>query len=545
LIRTLHTYISRELLRVGALALVAFTVVMTICAIIEPLRKEVLSTAQALAFFGYTLPVMLSLTLPVAALFAATIVYGRFSQDNELLACRASGISTISLLKPALVLGGVVTLISLGLNNFLAPQLAAMGERAVRENVRDIAFHRLKSREYLDLQGGRFILHADKVFPSHNALRGVVAVDTSRQGDQRMLVASEAHVNFEQIEGLTYCSVYLSDVAVVRTSTNEVYWEESQQTPPRPLPTLTRDKAAFFDWRRLLSIRSDPTRHPEIHRALVDIRRDICKMTLAKEIVEAVNAGREYQRLRYEKDVYAISAGRAELGRDGSARLYAAPGPDGETRRVKVAVMRDGNVRQRIVSDSGKVEAVWLSGLRADEPTWLVEIELDGPAEVYFPFLPEEPYRRGGWRMGQCAMPQEIPREVARVRLADLYDRAEAVTANKFILQSIERLKGQRVPKLLGRVRAEIHGRLSYCLSCFLLVAMGAALGIIFRGGQMISAFTLSMIPAAAVIVLVLMGKEILSNPDSPNALGVMSIWAGDLGLLIANGIIYWRLMRR
>ena len=42
-----------------------------------------------------------------ATLFAATIVYGRFSQENELTACRASGVSTLSVLKPALFMGVV------------------------------------------------------------------------------------------------------------------------------------------------------------------------------------------------------------------------------------------------------------------------------------------------------------------------------------------------------------------------------------------------------------------------------------------------------
>ena len=40
------------------------------------------------------------------------MVYGRFSQDNELLACRAGGVATVSLPKSASLLGVVVTLIN-------------------------------------------------------------------------------------------------------------------------------------------------------------------------------------------------------------------------------------------------------------------------------------------------------------------------------------------------------------------------------------------------------------------------------------------------
>jgi len=537
LLRTLHGYLSRELTRVAALSLVAFTVVMTIFAIIEPLRKQGLSTHQAAAFFGYTLPVMLSLTLPVASLFAATIVYGRFSQDNELLACRASGISTISLLRPALVLGGIVTAVSLGLNSFIAPKLAQMGEDAIRNNVRNIVYHRLRTRGYLKLD--KIILHADRVFPDRDALRGVVVIDTARPRDTRMLVAAKAHVRFDREERETSCSVHLNDLAVVRTGSNQVFWEDSQQTPPRRLPSLTRHKAAFFDWTRLLRIRANPTLHPEIHRELVGIRREICRMMFAKEVSDAISAGKPYVKLRAGQDVYEISAGACKVVSDGSAVLSSGLAPDGSARRVQVVVRRNGRIRQRIVSDRGKVEAQWLSGWQADQRTWLVSISLDGPAEVYFPGLEAEPSRRGGWRMGRCALPEGIAAEAESINLDDLYERAEQVTANPFILKRIKWLKEDRVPKLMGRVISEIHGRLAYCLSCFLLVAMGAALGLMFRGGQMISAFALTIVPAAVVIVMVLMGKEMVSNPDSSKALGLAAIWGGDLAMLVADGVIY------
>ena len=90
--KTLYIYLSRDLAKVTLMALVAFTLVMTIFGVLEPLRKQGLSGLQALSLFGFTMPVMLSLTFPIAALFAATFVYGRFSQNNELLAAWASGV---------------------------------------------------------------------------------------------------------------------------------------------------------------------------------------------------------------------------------------------------------------------------------------------------------------------------------------------------------------------------------------------------------------------------------------------------------------------
>ena len=83
MIRTLQMYLGRELAKVTLLALASFTLVMTVFAIIEPLRKQGLAGEQVVSLVAFTLPVMLSFTLPIASLFAATIVYGRFAQDNE------------------------------------------------------------------------------------------------------------------------------------------------------------------------------------------------------------------------------------------------------------------------------------------------------------------------------------------------------------------------------------------------------------------------------------------------------------------------------
>ena len=92
---------------------------------------------------------------------------------------------------------------------------------------------------------------------------------------------------------------------------------------------------------------------------------------------------------------------------------------------------------------------------------------------------------------------------------------------------------------------AEIHARFAYGLSCFLLVSMGAAMGLMFKGGQVMSAFTLAVIPASLVIVMVLMGKKIISNPDSPQVFGMAAIWIGVVALLFADVLIYMRLARK
>ena len=163
MIRTLDRYLGKDLAKATALAALSFTVVLTVLAVIEPLRKQGLSGTQAMALFGYSLPLSLSLALPVGALFAATIVYGRFAQDNELMACRATGLCTLTLMKPALILATVVGGITLTLGLYVAPKLWQMSEKTVKHNLEKITYHYLKSRGHINITKEGWLFHADRV----------------------------------------------------------------------------------------------------------------------------------------------------------------------------------------------------------------------------------------------------------------------------------------------------------------------------------------------------------------------------------------------
>ncbi|MCK4602371.1 MAG: LptF/LptG family permease, partial [Phycisphaerae bacterium] len=157
----------------------------------------------------------------------------------------------------------------------------------------------------------------------------------------------------------------------------------------------------------------------------------------------------------------------------------------------------------------------------------------------------EQELRRGDWPIGQLVMPAGISQAAETIELKGVYRAPEDYTTDEKIIRDIRHLNDRDIPKLLGDIRAEMHGRIAYGLSCFLLVAIGAALGLIFRGGHIISAFTISVVPAAGVIVMLLMGKVMISNPDVPEINGILAIWGGIVGLFVATAAVYWSLMRR
>ncbi|MDG2397726.1 MAG: LptF/LptG family permease [Candidatus Marinimicrobia bacterium] len=64
-----------------------------------------------------------ALSVPMAVLIAALMAFGQFSEDNEITAMRASGISFITIVRPALVLGFAIATTLILFNAFIMPEM--------------------------------------------------------------------------------------------------------------------------------------------------------------------------------------------------------------------------------------------------------------------------------------------------------------------------------------------------------------------------------------------------------------------------------------
>ncbi len=542
MIRTLHGYITGDLLKVLLQALVPFTLVMTVFAILEPLRRQGLAASQVLGLFVFTVPATISLTLPVAALFAATFVYGRFAQDNELLACRAGGIPTLTLLRPALGLGLGVTLLTLVLSNFVTPQLARMAAHAAEANLRGIIYHKIQSEGYF--KRGTWLLHADEVDPKTDKLFGVVGADLDPDGRSRLLAASYADVHFRSYGGRTYVTIQLENAAQTETGgqnvvhLGEVYFESP------PLPNIIgqmEEKPESYSWPELLEMRDDPSDHGRIRQGLADIRRDILHNNAVRLIAGEINQGNEYS-LQGIDQRYVVSAQAAQVVGRNKVELLSGVSTEGQPIPVRVRVYRDKVMRQVITADAGSIQATWS---RMQDKSYL-NIALSGNITVEFLSLAEDRVqRRSDWRIGRLAIPETIVDQARGISLRDVYTNAEQYTRDKGILKSVDQLITQGVDRILSEIQAELHGRAAYGISCFLMVAMGAGLGLMFKGGQLISAVALAAIPGSVVTLMILMGKELVTNPDVPEPIGIGSIWAGVVLLLAANTVLYLRHSRQ
>jgi lipopolysaccharide export LptBFGC system permease protein LptF len=589
-IKTLYYYLSRDLVRVGLPALAAFTLVMTVFAIIEPLRKQGLESKQVVALISYTLPVMLTLTLPIAALFAATIVYGRFSQDNELMASRASGIAATTLLAPAITIGLVVTVLTLVMNNVVSPEMWARLEKPAAGDMQRVFFRQMKLKNFMKHMGIH-MLHADQVNPETNELFGVVYTNGSG-GSIPDMAAAKATVKLNQSEdGNWYADIVPQDALGWLKSSRRI-GKLGTQPVQFPIPMAAKEQPMGYTWERLWEVLADPTLNAEVRGDLRKVRELVCHDVFGREIADTINKGQPYDKLQSEEFLYELTAPSASVDAKGTAVLSGtgvspvssstrpahedvaetrgrdahateAHGQDAhatatatatatDAKRVKLAIYdKKHKLLQTLTAQTARVEFGMTS--IGQEP--VIDVKLQGEVVDTLANSDLPPKRRDEWATGQLEIPPSLQQKADAITIEDVSTRADTLTHNPAILGELKSLREQNIATLVAKVKGEIHSRLAYGIGCLLMVMMGAMLGLIFRGGQLISAFLIAMIPAAIVIIAIMVGTQIqkrisigpiaISGLDFHIPVGLLIIWSGVAAMVVANAAIYMHLRRR
>lgn len=134
--RILRNYILNEFFHSFLLSIVIFTFVLLVGNIIQladlVINKGV-DAFSVLKLFFYLIPWLLSFTLPVAALTAVILTFGRFSSDGELTAMKASGVSLYRVSFPILMLGIIFSFLAFFLNDQVSPNASFASRRVVKE----------------------------------------------------------------------------------------------------------------------------------------------------------------------------------------------------------------------------------------------------------------------------------------------------------------------------------------------------------------------------------------------------------------------------
>lgn len=135
--KILRSYLLREIMIAFLFSLLIFTFALVAGNLIK-LADLVINKGVNLALVGklflYLMPFLLSYTIPMSALSAMLLVFGRLSSDNEITAMRANGVNLYRLTLPLLIGGLILSMFSVILNDRILPE-SHFASRKIVKNI--------------------------------------------------------------------------------------------------------------------------------------------------------------------------------------------------------------------------------------------------------------------------------------------------------------------------------------------------------------------------------------------------------------------------
>lgn len=144
--RLLTRYVLREVGLIFVVTLVALTSFMLLVGAVQAALAQGLGAKQIVIALPYLLPQALMFAIPGTILFAVSMVYGRMSASNELVALKSLGISPIVAVWPSLAMATVLSFATVWLND-LAMSWGFYGVKQVAiDSAEEIAYSVLRSQ---------------------------------------------------------------------------------------------------------------------------------------------------------------------------------------------------------------------------------------------------------------------------------------------------------------------------------------------------------------------------------------------------------------
>jgi len=188
----LTRYVSFELAKIFLITLASLTSMMLIFGLVREASQQGLGPAQVVQLLPYVLPDALRYTIPAAGLFAVSLVYGRMSGSNEVVAVKSMGISPLVMIWPTLILAFLISLSAVWLND-LADAWARRGiQRVVIGAIEQIAYSRLRTQR--SFTSPRFSINVKRV-EGHRLIRPTLTFAATRTQPAVTVVAREAELH--------------------------------------------------------------------------------------------------------------------------------------------------------------------------------------------------------------------------------------------------------------------------------------------------------------------------------------------------------------
>jgi hypothetical protein len=545
---TLQRYIFRELLKTFALSTVALILLFTSgMGLFKSFNVKDFSPGDMARLFLFLVPLCASFMMPISALFSAAVTYGRLASDNEFDACKASGINVHRLLLPAGILAGLVSLCTFSFSNYVVPHLTGQLDKMIEPALPQIFARELAHRGYITVRN-RYAIYADQVeqvsssehAPSgqeqvrhYVVLSRAAFIQYEGQEPSMFGTAAAATVEFRSLGGEHKIEAGLHHVRVFDWKRHTFVEDDYQPVEQTGIAIPIKQKPKFWNLGELLRYRRHPAEAPTVIDKIELLRMELASFLYIRSLADSLREPGGQVELSSEQRRYTVAAEDVSIGEeDGSLKL-----------RGPVIVDAQPNKTRHLRASEATLRGQWVP--YRDTIQFSLQVSLRGDVQIEDP----EATAIGG----KVSKPSEdlrpLPLPPSILDATREYSDADLVDPNVDLPLSGGPARGRAelcadVFKLVHKIGGILHMRMAYSSCAMVLVVLGAALGAIVRGGQVLTAFGVSFIPAMFVIVAIIMGRQLAENTNTAS-IGVAIIWGSMLVTAALNPVIIWRFMRR
>ena len=541
----LQRYIARELFKTFALTAFGLTLTFSLCGgVLNMLQAEVLSAGQMARVLGYILPVATTLTLPVAALFACAIVYGRLAMDNEIDACKASGVNIHRLLMPALILSLFTGTFTFSFTNYIIPRFIRGLDELVQKDIHKFILQTLTTKGFI--RRGPYVLYAGRTTEaSENDDIKRVNIEEAAflefEGDNltRLGTADGVQVIFTAAseEGKPVVEAVMYGVRALDVKRTHFY--ETAQQPFAPMEVSTGSillRPKWLDLGQLLYYRHHPSQLADAKKRMDNLRELIHHSLYYADLHDRLTTGNKLAVFEDEHRRFDLRADRVKQSEQ-DLRL---------TLQNVELVETSKDSRRRYTA--GRASVALKSALSGQ--SLMAHIVLEDNVSFVDEGTPDKPVERRRIDLPGVAIPASFGEQAEHFPESELIgddlfsdETLPALGIGQQIDWARERLR-KDVTKMYLDVVSIIHSRLAFSSSVFVMLVLAAGLGIIFRGGQLLTAFAVSFLPGLFVVVMNIMGRQLSENVGT-HYIGLGVMWLAIVAVAVADFVVLTRFLRR
>ena len=531
MIFTLHRYIFRELLRIFILATIALTLILSLGGILHPVQEYGVGPRQVLDILLYFMPITLTFVLPMAALFAAALTYGRFASDNEFDACRASGISILTLIYPGLVLAILVAIANLVLSFHVMPYFVHLAEKSLKADAKQILFRNIQRRGYYCLPPDkRYVIYADYADPKEDTLSGIVVIQSDEDGIRRIITSELTKVRFDPHDRFNEVQLTAYNTKQVGAAANDLWFRIGTASLKQEFGSLLGDNIKFKKIEEMKQIRADPMLFDPIAKMARMTHTQLATELLARDVSRslAASGGGSYE-LKGASRSIRFTATACALPERGVIALMAPVVVDEYDGR-------SGQHLRKLRCEKAEI--------RMEEDPTLPRLSLD----LHSARVEQTGQLLVRYAVQDLALPDDIGRVLGGGSLLKVVaaDSPASVAGGppSSMLDKLQKALRRKIGDTLTDIKAEINSRLVFGIGCIPMILIGIGLGVIQKGGHLLSAFGASCVPGAVLVVAIISGKHVAENARVQGPYGIYIMWGGLAFLILLTVWIYRRLLR-